>query len=168
MIGALAARGDIVMAGFARLCAGLAVIELCRLPRQSRVAVVAAQLRRDMRRALARRDLIVVAIRAEANHLFVIDGCHAPVSSRLMAGFADIGGFDMSLAFAACIVAVVAAEAVCGDAVVIERRWGPCIRVVAGFACLRRGDVAGRLGVTARTNADDLRVIDARNSPGLV
>ena len=115
----------------------------------------------------------VVAARAGAGDLGVIDPARRSPGGRCVAALADIGGGQVRRALAGGGGAVVAARAGAGDIGVAEVGRGPGAGRVAVAALRGGGDVVGRLArrlgavVAARAGAGDLGVIDpARRRPG--
>lgn len=86
MAGAFAARARTVMTAYAVINDAI-VIELRRRPCRSTVAFRTLARGRDMRRALAYGDYVVMTCRAHTNDLSVIHRLHNPVGVRAMAGF---------------------------------------------------------------------------------
>ena len=124
------------------------VIEVRGNPGGRRMAIVAVVATRDVSRVLTGCGRIVVTGETGANDLRMVDGiCRRPVHI-VVAILADIGRQHMRRALAGRIDAVVAADAVAGDADVIEicRNPGGCrMAVVAVVAALDvRRVLAGR------------------------
>lgn len=165
MGGAFTARRRSVMAGRAGLRTGLAVIELRGFPCRRGVAVVAAQRRGNVRGPLAGRDLVIMAVLAQADHLFVVYGRHEPVRVRTMTGFAHVGGFDVCAALAARVAAIMTADAIAGNAVVIKCCRHPGNGAVARAALLGGDAMACGFRMARRTHTDHLRVIDRVDYP---
>lgn len=114
---------------------------------------------------LTRRNRIVVAGQAFADHLRVIDTvCRRP-DGGVMAVFANVAGPDVVEGLAGCVCAVVTAEAVAGNVCMIEGRRQPRYRCMAVVTIITAGNVRltlaqrDRIVVTGHAGADDLRVI---------
>lgn len=107
----LADRLDAVMAAYA-VAHDVVVIEIRRQPAVRRVAVLARVAACDVIRGFAIGDRIVVAARARAEHMQVVDGRHGRERDDVMTVFANIGRLYVSLRFADRRHVVVAAEAV--------------------------------------------------------
>jgi len=145
------------------------VVEQRGLPCQRRVTLIAFQRRLHVVLGLAGRDRALVAARAIAQHVRVINPRDRLPEVRRVAVFADVVRKDVSGAFAGGLCTVMAAETAVDDARVVKRHTGPRKGVVA------RGAIVGRLrmgrrfririrAVVARlTRTHHLLVIDERH-----
>ena len=119
-----------------------------------------------MRWVFACRDCAVVAGRTRSEYLRVVDKIGRRPDDTVMAVLAYIGRTDVREVFACNLRIVVTANAVIGDAGVIERRRNPGVRrmtIIAGITARKmcRVFTGGCCAVVAgETRTDDLRVID--------
>ena len=110
-----------------------------------------------------------MAAAAGADDLRMVDERRGDPAARHMTAFACLGCPDMGGRAAGGIDAVVTADAVVGDAGVVESCRGPCFGGMTVVAFARRPDVSrmfakgGDTVVAARTGADDMVVVDDRD-----
>ena len=137
-----------------------------RRPERVVVAVLANVACIDMRWVLARRNAAVVARRTRAEYLRVVDKIGRRPDDAIVAALAYVSRIDVREVFAGNLRVVVTANAVVGDASVIECRRNPRIRgmtVVTGITArkMRRVFTGCRCAIVAgEACTDDLRVID--------
>ena len=153
------------------------VVKVGRCPCHGCMAIIAIVATVYMRRVLADRDRTVVAGRADANDLCVINRNHRLEERRAMTVFADIACQNMILVFADCVRTVVAANAVGGVVCMIKRRRHPAVGCMAGVAVVTAGNMgrvlteSNRAVVAGRTRTDYLCVVhnvSGRKQDGIV
>jgi len=113
------------------------MIEVCRTPRDRRMAVIAGVATGHMCRVLAGRDRAVVAAVACADDLRVINGEHGCEYVRRVTVLAYVARGNMRNALTRSIDTVMTVDAVPRDVQVIEVRWQPtrgCMAIVASIA----------------------------------
>ena len=119
-----------------------------------------------MRWVFACRDCAVVAVRTGSEYLRVVDKIGRRPDDTIVAALAYVGCIDVREVFAWHLRIIVTANAVIGNASVIERRRNPRVRrmtIIAGITAreMCRVFTGGRCAVVAgETRTDDLRVID--------
>ena len=123
------------------------VVEIRRPPGVGRMATLAAIVTCNVVRTLSASDRAVVAGKARARDLRMIDPRGRLPRRHTMAGFTRIARSDVSRILPGCACAVVAREAIPSDARMIERCRSPCGALVAGLAACRRRDVSRRLSL---------------------
>lgn len=101
------------------------VIEVRRCPRGCRMAIVAIVTAGDMRRVFARCRGAVVAGRAGANDVCVIDGPDRLPGRGTMTVLADVRCVYVARVFSGNVYIVVATKAVPADVGVVEDGWNP-------------------------------------------
>ena len=155
--GVFAGRAHAVVATDA-IYGNAGVVETGRFPRNSRVAIVAFGGGDDVVGMFPGRRRAVVARRTTAQHLRMIHRRYRfPHAGTGMACFAVVAGLNVRRVLAGGFVAVVAADAVGGDAGVIEQCGSPSRRTVARVASVGAWDVrktfAGRYRAVVTTDA---------------
>jgi len=138
------------------------------------VARVALGGGRDVAREFARRDHAVVAARADAEHLRVVDARNGSEGQHVVAVLAEIRRGDVAHGLAHRGRAVVTGRAAARDSRVIERRGRERRGAMAVAALIARRDVIHGLAervpavVAARARAERLEVVDRdHRRPGI-
>jgi len=142
------------------------VVEVRRNPGGGRMAVVAIVAAHNVRRVLARRGNTVVAGRADADYLQMVNGVGRRPNDVVVAVLADIRCRNMRGILASCADAVVAVNAVADDIGMIEVGWNPGDGRVAIVAIVTAGDMVNVLSrrhvavMTGAAGAQHLRVVN--------
>ena len=137
-----------------------------RRPKHVVVAVLANVACIDVRWVFARRNCAFVARRTRSKYLCVVDNIGWRPDDTVVATLAYVSRIDVREVFSCDLRIVMTANAVVGDASVIERRRNPrvrCMTIVAGITAskMRWVFAGGRRAVVAgETRTDDLSVID--------
>ena len=93
-----------------------------RFPRRAGMAALAGIGRADMQRCFSFGRCAVVADRARARHLYMINFCCWLKRDRVMARFAYCAAANVRYRFANCSDTVMATETILRDLTVINRR----------------------------------------------
>lgn len=109
------------------------------------MTIVAIRAAGDVRRVLAGRGDAVMAGSTSTDHLSVVDRDRGLEQRRAVTVFADSARLNMRRALACSSSAIVATNAVVGDAGVVEQRRQPPRRVMAVVALIAGRDVGWRL-----------------------
>lgn len=161
---ALTGRLDAVVTAHA-VARDIDMVEVGRRPAGRRVAIVAVVAARNVCRVFANCRNAIMTGTAGAEYLGVVHRESRLEADGIVTVFTHIGGLYVHRALARSRYAVVAADAVVNDPVVVEYGRNPGCRIVAVIALIARRDMgrrfAGRLHsvVAAVAASDDRRVI---------
>lgn len=157
------------------VAADAAVIEIGRHPAVGGVAQITGIVTRHMVGRLAGSGGTVVAAKARTDDGIVIDTQDRYPGRIAVTVLTYVTGLDMACMLTGGGTAVMATEAVCGDAGMIKVGRHPGIGGMTKIACIVTGDMGGVLAgggssvVTAETGANHIGMIDPQHGdPGRI